>query len=82
MLPSQSRDEYIRALYALSKRDPHAWATFVEAFKVYTADEMERITTASIEAAPRAIGSGRRMKELRDDFIGIDGIMHSIANKK
>lgn len=72
---SEGRDEYLKALYALSKSDPNVWATFVEAFKAYTADELERITNANIEAAPIAIGFGRRMKELRDDCINIESIM-------
>ena len=72
---SEARDEYLKALYALSKSDPNTWATFVEAFKAYTADELERITSASVEHAPIAIGFGRRMKELRDDCIDIEKIM-------
>jgi hypothetical protein len=72
---SGARDEYIKALYALSKSDPNAWATYVEAFKAYTADELERITIASVEHAPIAIGFGRKMKELRDDCIDIEKIM-------
>jgi hypothetical protein len=74
-MASEARDEYLKALYALSKSDPNAWATFLEAFKAYTADELERITTATVEAAPIAIGFGRRMKELRDDFIDVEKIM-------
>jgi hypothetical protein len=72
---SEARDEYLKALYALSKSDPNTWATYVEAFKTYTADELERITTASGEHAPIAIGFGRRMKELRDDCVDIEKIM-------
>jgi hypothetical protein len=72
---SEARDEYLKALYALSKSDPSAWATFVEALKAYTVDELERITTSSVEAAPIAIGFGRKMKELRDDCINIEATM-------
>jgi hypothetical protein len=74
-MASEARDEYLKALYALSKSDPNTWATFVEAFKAYTADELERITTSTVEAAPIAIGFGRRMKELRDDCMNIEKIM-------
>jgi DNA polymerase/3'-5' exonuclease PolX len=74
-MASEARDEYLKALYALSKSDPSVWATYVEAFKTYTADELERITTASVDHAPIAIGSGRRMKELRDDCIDIEKTM-------
>jgi hypothetical protein len=72
---SAARDEYLKALYALSKSDPSAWATYVEAFKAYTAEELERITTATVETSPIAIGFGRRMKELRDDCIDIEKTM-------
>jgi hypothetical protein len=74
-MASEARDEYLKALYALSKSDPDAWATYVEAFKAYTADELEWITTATVEVAPIAIGFGRRMKELRDDCVSIEKIM-------
>lgn len=75
---SDVRDEYIRALFDLSKADPAKWATFIEAFKAYTIDELERITTSNVDSAPIAIGFGRKMKELRDDFIGIETLMAKI----
>jgi hypothetical protein len=68
------RDEYIVALYALSKSDPSRYATFVEAFKAYTLFELERMTTAAPDNAQTAIGFGRKMKELRDEFINIEAI--------
>jgi hypothetical protein len=72
------RDEYIRALFDLSKTDPAKWATFVEAFKAFTVSELERITQSTPETAQIAIGFGRKMKELRDDFIGIETLMSKI----
>lgn len=72
------RNEYIRATFDLSKVDPAKWATFVEAFKAYTVAELERITTSTVENAPIAVGFGRKMKELRDDFIGIEALMDKI----
>jgi hypothetical protein len=80
-MASSARDEYLKALYALSKSDPSVWATFVEAFKVYTADDLERITTASVDHAPIAIGFGRRMKELRDDCVHIEAIMDRLRKQ-
>lgn len=74
-MASAARDEYLKALYALSKVDPSVWASFVEALKAYTVDELERVITASVDNAPVAIGSGRRMKEIRDDCIDIEKIM-------
>jgi hypothetical protein len=75
---AEVRDEYIRALFDLSKVDPAKWATFVEAFKAYTVSELERITTSTVDNAPIAVGFGRKMKELRDDFIGIEALMDKI----
>jgi hypothetical protein len=77
-MANEVRDEYIRALFDLSKVDPAKWATFVEAFKAYTVHELERITTSPVEAAAIAIGYGRRMKEQRDDFINIESLMDKI----
>ena len=74
-MASDARDEYLKALYALSKSDPSVWATFVETFKAYTIYELEKITTSSVDNAPIAIGFGRKMKELRDDCINIETIM-------
>lgn len=71
-MASGARDEYLKALYALSKVDPAVWATFVEAIKVYTADEMEKITTSTVDNAPVAIGFGRKVKEFRDDCVNIE----------
>ena len=77
-MANEVRDEYIRALFDLSKVDPAKWATFVEAFKAYTVTELERITTSTVENAPIAVGFGRKMKELRDDFVGIEALMGKI----
>ena len=77
-MSNEVRDEYIRALHDLSKSDPARWATFLEAFKAYTIDELERITTSNVDNAPIAIGFGRKMKELRDDFVGIQALMDKI----
>jgi hypothetical protein len=75
---AEVRDEYIRALFDLSKVDPAKWATFVESFKAYTISELERITTSTPDNAMIAIGFGRKMKEQRDDFIGIETLMGKI----
>jgi hypothetical protein len=72
------REDYIRALYDLSKGDPARWATFVEAFKAYTASELESMTKSLPENAAMAIGYGRKMKEQRDEFVEIETIMAKI----
>ena len=76
------REEYIRTLYELSKTDPAKWATFVEAVKAYTAAELERITTSTVEAAAIAIGYGRKMKELRDDCVNIEKIADKLRKPR
>jgi hypothetical protein len=75
---AEVRDEYIRALFDLSKVDPAKWATFVEAFKAYTGYELERALSAPSGEAQTNLGMSRRMKELRDDFINIQALMDKI----
>lgn len=71
------RDEYLRALFELSKADSARWATFVEAFKVYVFYEYERALSMPAHETQFAVGMNRRMRDLRDDFINID----NLANK-
>lgn len=75
---SEVRDEYIRSLFDLSKTDPAKWATFVEAFKAYTVYELERALSAPTSEAAMGVGMGRRMKDLRDDFVGIETLMSKL----
>lgn len=79
---SEIRDEYIRALFDVSKADPARWATFVEAFKMYTVYEFERALSAPSGEAQTNVGMGRRMKELRDDFIGIEGLAEKLRKPR
>ena len=71
---ADARDEYLRALYALSKVDAAKWATFVEAFKVLMVSEYERALSMPAAETQIAVGMGRRMRDLRDDFIHIDAL--------
>lgn len=75
-MASDVRDAYIRATFTLSKSDPQAWANFIEAFKAYTTEEMEKGLSGGDPLI--SVGMGRRMKMLRDDFIGIQGLMDKI----
>lgn len=77
-MSNEVRDEYIRALHDLSKSDPARWATFVEAFKAYTMAELEKGLSVPIELAGVFVGNARKMKELRDDFVGIQALMDKI----
>jgi hypothetical protein len=67
-----ARQTYLKATYLLAKNSPAAWADFIEAFKLYTAHELERSTTAMTADAHIALGMSRRMLELRDDFVNIE----------
>ena len=71
------RDEYLRALHSLSKADASKWATFLEAFKVYTFYEYERALSMPASDTQIAVGMNRRMRDLRDDFTNVD----NLANK-
>ena len=74
------REEYIRATFDLSKRDPAVWATFVEAFKAYTLFEYERSLSAPSSEAQIAAGMNRRIRDIRDDFIHIENLAAKIRN--
>lgn len=72
------RDEYIRATFDLSRRDPAVWATFVEAFKAYTLYEYERSLSAPSSEAQIGIGMNRRIRDIRDDFMHIENLADKI----
>jgi hypothetical protein len=67
-----ARQTYLKATYLLAKNSPAAWADFVEAFKLYTAYELERAMTAMTLEAQVALGMSRRIVEIRDDFVNIE----------
>jgi hypothetical protein len=71
---SEVRDEYLRALFDLSKVDVSKWATFVEAFKAFTLYEYERSLSAPSGEAQIAVGMNRRMRDFRDDLIHIENL--------
>jgi hypothetical protein len=66
------REEFIRATYALSKRDPQAWVEFRDAFTAYTAHELERAAGTPLSEAVVTLGMARQLVSLRNDFIGIE----------
>ena len=74
-----ARDDFIRATYILAKSNPQAWASFIEAFKAYTWEELEKGLTSPTNDAYISLGMGRRMRNLRDDFVGIEGLMDKIT---
>jgi hypothetical protein len=74
-MASEVRDNYIRALYDVSKADPHKWATFLEAFSAMVNDEYEKSLSAPANDALISVGNNRRLRDLRQDFIHIETIM-------
>jgi hypothetical protein len=68
------REAYIRATFELSKTDASKWATFLEAFKEYTAYEYERALSAPAGEAQVMVGMNRRMRDFREDFIHIENL--------
>lgn len=75
---SEQRDAYIKAMFEVSKADPAKWATFVEAFKDYTHYEFDRLLGGATADTLLNVGMGRRMKELREDFINIETLASKI----
>ena len=75
---SEARNEFIRATYALSKRDPQAWVEFRDAFNAYTIHEMERSLTIPLQEVQVALGMNRRMLEMRNDFFDIETLAQKI----
>ena len=75
---SEVRDQYLLALHALSKADPAKWATFVEAFKVLVMVECERALSMPSNDALVGVGMGRRLRDLRDDFVHIDMLVNKL----
>lgn len=71
---NEARDEYLRALYSVSKADPAKWATFVEALKVYTFYEYERALSMPSSDTQIAVGMNRRIRDFRDDCVNINNV--------
>jgi hypothetical protein len=77
-LSTEVRDEYIRALFDLSKSDPAKWATFLEAFKAYSAHELERSLSTQASDIAVSFGINRCLIHLRDDFIQVEALMNKL----
>jgi hypothetical protein len=75
-----SRNEYIRALFQVSKAvHPEVWTKFVKAIEVYTADQIERtITSVPTADALIAVGMVRHMREFRDEVIAIEKLYEKV----
>ena len=73
-MAADARDAYLRALFELSRADPAKWATFVEAFKAYTGYELDRMLGGATAETLLNVGMGRRMRDLREDFVHIESL--------
>jgi hypothetical protein len=71
---SNVREEYLRALHDVSKTDPHKWETFLEAFKALVNEEYEKSLSTPSSEALLSIGSNRRLRDIKYDFMHIDNI--------
>jgi hypothetical protein len=76
---SEARDEYIRAIFTLSKSDPAAWASFLEAFKAHIGEELERLLRMPNDDAQIGLGWARCLVSLRSDFSNIEELMRKIT---
>ena len=78
-----AREEFIRATYVLSKRDPQAWIEFKDAFSAYAMEELERGVSVPAEPTVLAITNGmnKRMLALHNDFTNIEAIAAKIKVK-
>jgi hypothetical protein len=73
------RDMFIKATFALAKRNPSEWAEFNIAFNAYTVDEMEHAAGTSTESLAVSTGMSRRMVSLRNDFRDIEMLMNRVS---
>lgn len=69
------REGFIRATYALAKRDPQGWAEFLVAFDMYTNDELALSTSSSVDTLALSVGGARRLVSLRQDFNNLEDLM-------
>jgi hypothetical protein len=78
---SEARDNYLLAVYKLSKYTGPEWFEFVEAFKLYVATEIERGLSSPTDGIPIAWGMSRALVKMRDDFVGIEAIASKLEKK-
>lgn len=78
---SEARDNYLLAVYKLSKYTGPEWFEFVEAFKLYVAAEIERGLSSPTDGIPIAWGMSRALVTLRDDFINIENTAAKLERK-
>ena len=79
-----ARDDYLRALYRLSKScPPEAWENFRVALGSYVSDQIEKV----IGSAPSgdvqiAVGYVRYMREFRDEVKNIETMYQKVDKER
>lgn len=68
------REGFLRATFMLAKSSPMAWHNFVSEMDNYVKAEIERGLGATTEETMIAVGMGRRLVELRNDFRDIEAV--------
>lgn len=69
---SAARDNFLRATFVLAKSSPMAWHDFVATLNDYAMEEIEQGLKATTADTFIAVGMGRRLIELRNDFRDIE----------
>ena len=79
-----AREEYIRALFLLSKSTPpEIWSKFVVALGDYVSDQIERVVSNAPSADIHlAVGYVRYMREFRDEVKNIEVIYQKLDRTK
>lgn len=78
------REDYLRALYRLSKSTPpEVWEQFRMSLNIYASDQIERaITGTPVAEIHIAVGYARYMKEFRDEIRNIETIIQKMDKER
>jgi hypothetical protein len=79
-----SREAYLRTLYAVSKTvPPEVWEKFKETLTVYVSDQIEAVIGSAPSADINiAVGYVRYMREFRNEVKGIDALIQKMDKEK
>jgi hypothetical protein len=69
-----AREDFLRSTFTLAKSSPMAWHNFVAALDKYAISEVERGLAATTADTFIAVGMGRRLIELRNEFRDIESV--------
>ena len=79
-----AKEEYIRALYEVSKTTPpEVWQKFVSALIIYSFERMDQVvSSAHLEHAQAIIGYVRYMHEFREEIKNIDETYQKMGKER